>query len=349
MRHTIRLTGDINLVGIEDPAVPFGLVKDQLHKEDIVFGNLECCLYDPPGQRGLGDDTTSGYEGLYAPAKSGASLNLAGYHGVGNANNQNYGAEAIMASNARLDELAIAHCGTGANRKAAWAPIIIERNGLRCGILQRTSQYWPNNHEAGDTVAGVATMKAYTAYQPPYYKTGGIPPNRPGMPATVVTWTDTNYLAQYREEVAALRKQADIVIASHHWGYGDEVLEYMQEIAHAAIESGADIVMGHGPHHPMPIEIYRNKPIYYGLGMFCFAFSNKKRHFGWTGMTANFTLEDKQLVRAAYSLVRQDERTQVLLRSLRDETEQATRVAKLSQQYGTSIELDGDEGVVWRR
>ena len=123
----------------------------------------------------------------------------------------------------------------------------------------------------------------------------------------------------------------------------------MQEIAHAAIESGADIVMGHGPHHPMPIEIYRNKPIYYGLGMFCFAFSNKKRHFGWTGMTANFTLEDKQLVRAAYSLVRQDERTQVLLRSLRDETEQATRVAKLSQQYGTSIELDGDEGVVWRR
>ena len=198
-------------------------------------------------------------------------------------------------------------------------------------------------------MAGVATMKAYTAYQPPYYKTGGIPPNRPGMPATVVTWTDTKYLAQYREEVAALRKQADIVIASHHWGYGDEVLEYMQEIAHAAIESGADIVMGHGPHHPMPIEIYRNKPIYYGLGMFCFAFSNKKRHFGWTGMTANFTLEDKQLVRAAYSLVRQDERTQVLLRSLRDETEQATRVAKLSQQYGTSIELDGDEGVVWRR
>jgi hypothetical protein len=48
-------------------------------------------------------------------------------------------------------------------------------------------------------------------------------------------------------------------------------------------------------------------------------------------------------------LVRQDERTQVLLRSVRDEADDAARLARLSQQFGTRIELDGDEGVVWRR
>ena len=51
----------------------------------------------------------------------------------------------------------------------------------------------------------------------------------------------------------------------------------MQEIAHAAIDAGADVVMGHGPHHPLPIEFYRGRPVFYGLGSFSF-------HTGHLGM-----------------------------------------------------------------
>jgi poly-gamma-glutamate synthesis protein (capsule biosynthesis protein) len=42
-----------------------------------------------------------------------------------------------------------------------------------------------------------------------------------------------------------------------HWGLHKEVLAYMPEIAHAAIDAGADLVIGHGPHHALPVEVYR--------------------------------------------------------------------------------------------
>ena len=118
MRQSLIFTGDVNLLGIDDPAVPFAAVAPVLHGADVVLGNLECCLFDPAESRGMMADDVSGYEGIYAPARNGAALKAGGFHGIGNANNQNYGAEAILASNAELDRLGIAHAGTGVNRAA---------------------------------------------------------------------------------------------------------------------------------------------------------------------------------------------------------------------------------------
>ena len=41
------LTGDVNLMNVTDPAVPFVLVRDEFRAAEIVFCNLECCLYQP--------------------------------------------------------------------------------------------------------------------------------------------------------------------------------------------------------------------------------------------------------------------------------------------------------------
>ena len=57
-------------------------------------------------------------------------------------------------------------------------------------------------------------------------------------------------------------QQADIVVASCHWGLHKEVLAYMREIGHAAIDAGADLVIGHGPHYSLPVEMYRGKAIF---------------------------------------------------------------------------------------
>lgn len=339
-RTRILLLGDINLLGVEDPAAPFRNVAPTLKAADAVFANLECCLFDPAEKREMMRDDQSGFEGIYAPPAAGESLRLAGVHVIGNANNQNYGAEAILASNRRLNELGIAHAGTGANKSAARAPAIIERNGLKIGFIQRTSQYWPNNHEAGERSAGVAAIKVYTAYQPPYYKDNKIPPNRPGAPAKVITWTDPDYLAELKTDIAALRSRCDIVISSHHWGYAEEVLQYQRELAHAAVDAGADIIMGHGPHFPLAIEFYKTKPIYYGLGMFCFIRSNKKAHRGWAGMAGHLTFENKTLTEAAFSIVRQNEAGDVLLSPAQDESDAIARVEKLSQIFGTTVRMD---------
>jgi poly-gamma-glutamate capsule biosynthesis protein CapA/YwtB (metallophosphatase superfamily) len=339
----LRLLGDINFLGVDDPAVPFRRVKPVLDQADVVVANLECCLYDPPEMRGgvMADDV-SGFEGFYAPTKAGEALKLAGIDAIGNANNQNYGAEAILASNCRLDELDVKHAGTGVNKAAARAPVVIEGGGKRVAFLQRTSQYWPNNHEAGERAPGVATMKAYTAYQPPYYKDNKIPPNRPGAPAKVVTWADPDYLAQLKVDVAAAKQNADIVISSHHWGYAEEVLQYQKELAYAAIDAGADVVMGHGPHFPLAIEFYKGKPIFYGLGMFCFIRSNKKAHKGWTGMTGHVTFDGNKVSEVSFSIVRQNDAGEVVFPQAADEAEQIERVARLCKPFGTTLKAEGD-------
>ena len=43
------LTGDVNLMGVEDAAVPFARVEAEFKAADLVFSNLECCLYAPAG------------------------------------------------------------------------------------------------------------------------------------------------------------------------------------------------------------------------------------------------------------------------------------------------------------
>jgi len=346
MRASIILTGDINLMGVEDPAVPFRRVADTLHEADAVFGNLECCLYDPPVPRVMMPDEISGYDGFFAPTINGPALVHGGFHCVGNANNQNYGADAIMSSNACLDKLGIPHVGTGVNRTAAHAPAIVTRNGTRFGFLQRTSQYWPNNHEAGEKHPGVAVIKAYTAYQPVYYKDGTLPPNRPGTPPKILTWCDRDYLERFRQDVTALKAQADFVVSSHHMGHRGEILDFQSEIAHAAIDAGADVVMAHAEHYPLGIEIYKGKPIYYGLGSFCFIKSNKRFLKGWVGMMARVTFEDGRISRMGFSLVRQNDNTEVEIRPVAEEQAAIAEIQQMSKRFGTRLEPSGDEVIV---
>ena len=65
---------------------------------------------------------------------------------------------------------------------------------------------------------------------------------------------------------------AKVIIASFHWG--EEKAEYPNdvqvELAHAAIDAGADLVLGHHPHVLQGIEQYKGKNIVYSLGNFCF-------------------------------------------------------------------------------
>ncbi|MGA7264536.1 MAG: CapA family protein, partial [Stellaceae bacterium] len=188
MAAKMILTGDVNLMNVADPAVPFSSIENEFRAADIVFSNLECCLYRPPGRHSVD------HEGFYAdPSVAAEALTLAGIHAVGIANNVNYGEAAITGSIARLNDVGIAHTGAGANRAAARAPVILERDGVRFGFLQRSSVYWPTNHEAGDNSVGIAVIRGHTAYHIPLH--GGRPPaNRPGIPPEIVTWADPAYL-----------------------------------------------------------------------------------------------------------------------------------------------------------
>src|SRR5262245_55056789 len=312
------LTGDVNLMSVTDSAVPFARVAAELGRADIVFSNLECCLHAPAAH-------SVSNEGFFAdPVVGGEALKRAGIHVVGIANNVHYGEAAIKASIARLDEIGIPHAGAGANLAAARAPVILERNGVRFGFLQRSSVYWPTNHEAHDDAAGIAVIRGHTAYHVPMtrLRAGLPPPNRPGVPPEIITWADPAYLRAFAEDIAALRPRVDLLVAACHWGLGQEVLRYMTEIAHAAVDAGADVVIGHGPHYSLPVEVYRGKPIFYGLGNLSFQTGHGGRQHGdWIGMLVRATVGRGGLARATFQFVRHNDRNETFLCELADEAE----------------------------
>ena len=333
------LTGDVNLMNVDDPAVPFARVRDEFRAADIVFSNLECCLYDPP--RGHAVEQ----EGFFAAPATGEALRSAGIGAVGVANNVNYGEAAISASIARLDELGVRHCGAGANVATARAPVIVERDGIRYGFLQRSSVYWPTNHEAGANSTGIAVIRAHTAYQVPMHKMRAeIPPmNRPGIPPVIITWADPDYLRIFTEDIAALRNQADIVVASCHWGLHKEVLGYMREIGRAAIDAGADLVIGHGPHYSLAVEAYRGKAIFYGLGSFSFHTGHGgRKHGDWIGMMVRAAITGRAISGVSFQFVRHNDRNETVPCALADERAELDDIMQRSAEYGTSLSPRGD-------
>src|SRR5881409_379179 len=346
MRRTLMLTGDVNLMNVTDPRVPFALVGDTLRQADVLFGNLECCFYEPPAGH------ANEREGFYAPLASAQALVIAGYRAIGNANNVNYGEEAIRSSLRQLDRIGIPCTGAGVNRKAARAPAIVTHEGLRFGFVQRTSVYWATGHEATDNGPGVAVLTGRTAYEPMVQtRHAGVPPaNRPGLPPAIITWADAKSLAEFTDDLRALRAQADIVVASHHWGLSADVLDYQVEIAHAAIDAGADGVMGHGPHYACAVEMYRGKPVFYGLGSFSFHTGHGGRaHGDWVGMLARLAFDDSELLEVAFSLVRHHESNETYVCELGQDKEAVEQIMRRCDKVGTTLTISGSEMIVWKK
>ena len=341
---TLLLTGDVNLMKVTDAAVPFALVGDELRQADLIFCNLECLLCVAPS------DHSASNEGFFAdPGIAGEALRRAGIHAVGIANNVHFGTAAILNSIACLDRLGIAHTGAGANLAAAGAPAMLERNGVRVGFLQRSSVYWPTNHEARKDAAGIAVVKGHTAYHVPMsrLRPGMPPPNRPGVPPEIITWADEAYLREFADDIAALRPRVDVLVASCHWGLGQEVLAYMSEIAHAAIDAGAHVVMGHGPHYSLPVEIYRDRPIFYGLGSFSFHTGHGGRQHGdWLGMMVRAEIARDGLNRTRFQFVRHNDRNETVLCTLANERAAFDDLARRSAQRGAKLNAHGDEVLV---
>lgn len=99
------------------------------------------------------------------------------------------------------------------------------------------------------------------------------------------------------KQISDASKSADLVITTFHWG-----VEYQRNptprqvfLAHLAIDSGADIVVGHHPHWIQTEEIYQGKPIYYSLGNLVFdqMWSEETR----LGEMLKVTYQDNKLIK----------------------------------------------------
>ena len=98
--------------------------------------------------------------------------------------------------------------------------------------------------------------------------------------------------------ISSLEEQgADVIIASCHWGIEREYYpnDVQKQLAHVAIDNGADLVIGEHPHVLQGIETYNGKKIVYSLGNFCFGGNKNPSDKDTMIFQQTFTLRDGEI------------------------------------------------------
>ena len=304
----ILLMGDTNIQQRADPALAYRHVLPTLRAADLRFANLEMAFH-PPSQDPAKPDNPHKIGWAHSDPSQVRGLVAAGIDGVGFASNVVYPLVCLQPTLDTLRAAGISQTGSGANLAAARRPLLLERKGVKFGFLQTNSLNWPESHVATDTTPGVNPLRAHTAYQP-HRRIHEMPGGTP----TILTWPHEEDLARLVDDLRALRPQVDVLIVSMQWGISNssEIAGYQRTAARAALEAGADLVFGHGPHKLQAVEVYRGKPIFYSLGNFVFDWFKQKPNPD--GLLLRAVFRGRRLVRAALVPLKRDaENNPVLL------------------------------------
>ncbi len=101
---------------------------------------------------------------------------------------------------------------------------------------------------------------------------------------------------QIKTDLKKAQENSDFIIVSFHWGaeYISQPEDYRIELAHQAIDWGADLIIGNHPHWIQPVEIYNGKIITYAHGNFIFdqEWSQETKE----GVIGKYILYDNQII-----------------------------------------------------
>lgn len=237
---TIVAAGDLYLGGTANPylkqsgySYPFESTKYVLKNADIAVVNLEAPLTNRTA-------TFMDKEFvLKANPDSTEAIKAVGFDVATLANNHimDYGQEGLRDTITALNKRGVSYTGAGEDLNNARKPAILNVKNKKIAFLAY-SRVFPEEFYATDISGGTA----------------------PGL------------FEYVRDDIKKIKKDADIVIVSFHWS--EELLKYPKEyqikLAHLAIDSGANLIIGHHPHVIQGIEKYKNGLIFYSLGNFAF-------------------------------------------------------------------------------
>jgi hypothetical protein len=235
-----------------------GVVRHLVESADIAIANFE---NPAPNDFSYHTSGTS----FSADPKLIAGLRNVGIDWVGIANNhiRDAGGVGILQTIANLKKYGIRSSGAGKDLAAARKPAILVAGGVKIALL------------AYDTIA-----KGYAATA-----------DRAGSAQMSA--------AALKKDVAAARKAgAQVVIVFPHWGteYDPTPFNGQQALARAAIDAGADMVIGNHAHWAGAMEVYAGKPIWYALGNF--VFDQTWSEPTMEGLTLELTFHGATLVQA---------------------------------------------------
>ena len=243
----------------DDPASIFAHVRDRIRAADLGYCQLEVNL-TTRGQRVPQARHTVRGRPEIADALVGTGLNIVSFAGN---HTMDWGPEGMFDTLANLDRAGARHMGAGANIIQARAPVIEQHGGVTVGFLAVNS-ILPQNYWADDDKPGCAPMRGHTVYEQ-------IEHDQPGTPARVHTFPHREDLAALTGSIRALKDRVDVVILSHHAGihFVPAVIpDYQRDVGRAAIDAGADMVLGCHAHILKGMEFHNGKPIIHSLANF---------------------------------------------------------------------------------
>jgi len=251
----ILATGDI-APSRPDPDSLFANVSSALNAADITFGQLEINLTI------RGERLPQVRHTDRAPPQTAQALKRTGYDVISWAGNHcmDWGRDGFFDTIDALKKADLAVVGTGANIREAREPVIIERKGQKIAFLAY-STILPMNFWAEENRPGCAPMRAWTHYEQ-------IEHDQPGTPCRIHTFPHREDLAALCDDIRKARAKADVVLVSLHWGIHfvpAVIADYQRDVGQAAIDAGADVILGHHAHILKGVDVYKGKPIIYSL------------------------------------------------------------------------------------
>jgi len=262
---SLGAVGDV-FVNRDNPKDAFLGSSDLLNQLNVVFGNCEGAFTDHPHFA-----PSAGWR-VVARQSNGSALAKAGFDVMSVANNHivDGGHEGLLDTLKLLHSQGIKTVGAGANLSAATAGAIVAHNGVKIGFLGFSSVYQAG-YEARKSTPGLAAVRIHSHYFIPEWDAYGKV--EPGVVPAVRTVPYPEDIELLKSLITELRSKADVVVVSHHWGQAGgpaRLTEYERTLGRLSIDAGADVILGHHHHFVRGIEIYRGKPIFYGLGHFVF-------------------------------------------------------------------------------
>ena len=231
------------------PGYPFGPTLEVLEGADVTIGNLESPLTSLSDSR---DVFMEKQFVLRAPPWAVNALRSGSFDVLTLANNHmmDYGPRGLSETRRVLEAGGILSAGAGSDLSEARRPAIYHVGSDNVG---------PDSG-AGATGVRVAVLAYSNTFPKEFYAGKARPGTAPG------------YLRYVKKDVRRAAEAADIVVVAFHWGAERMTVpkEYQVRLGRAAIDSGADLVVGHHPHVVQPVEVYKDRLIFYSLGNFVF-------------------------------------------------------------------------------
>ena len=218
---------------------PYKKIKPLIDNYSIAFANMESAVSDrgTPVKNKTWVFKTSTYCAGYFPYSGIDVVSLANNHIL------DYGKDALSNTIKFMKTSGIAYCGAGMNEFEARKPAILKYEGIDILFLAY-NELPPADYFAKSSKCGSAKID------------------------------DDKIIS----DITNYKRSDNFLFVSLHWGteHSYKIEAKQIERAHKYIDAGADGIIGHHPHVPQGVEIYKGKPIFYSLGNALNGFYNEK-------------------------------------------------------------------------